>query len=124
VPLRATTCRNPLSDSVIVVVDYFSILGVLYSAVCRASRASVWGIVAMPNEHWGSGSGNVSNDKEIPMVCADVMTANPSCCELNDFTVRAARTLRDEDVDSVPIVNNPSENATWALFTDRDLRFK
>jgi CBS domain-containing protein len=53
--------------------------------------------------------------------CNDVMTMDPTCCSTSDPVTRAAQIMRDEDVGSVPVVDDPTSKRLVGILTDRDL---
>jgi CBS domain-containing protein len=50
----------------------------------------------------------------------DVMTMDPTCCLASDTIDRAAQIMKDEDVGSVPVVDDASATLVGIL-TDRDI---
>jgi len=50
----------------------------------------------------------------------DVMTMDPTCCLASDTIDRAAQIMKDEDVGSVPVVDDTSATLVGIL-TDRDI---
>jgi CBS domain-containing protein len=56
------------------------------------------------------------------MTCQDLMTDNPTCCLHSDTVVTATQIMRDEDVGSVPVVDDQQ----WLLgiITDRDVALR
>ena len=55
------------------------------------------------------------------MICADVMTRDPACCELGDTAAGAARIMRAEDVGAVPVCMNRQTRKLVGIVTDRDI---
>jgi CBS domain-containing protein len=55
----------------------------------------------------------------LPKTCLDFMTDNPTCCLPSDTVVAATRVMRDEDVGSVPVVDN--QQRLLGIITDRDV---
>src|ERR687887_2112199 len=53
------------------------------------------------------------------MTCMDLMTDNPTCCLPSDTVVAATRVMRDEDVGSVPVVDD--QQRLLGIITDRDV---
>src|SRR5687767_10497361 len=53
--------------------------------------------------------------------CNDVMTKDPTCCLASDTIDRAARIMRDEDVGSVPVVEDEESKKLVGILTDRDI---
>jgi CBS domain-containing protein len=56
--------------------------------------------------------------------CNDVMTMAPACCLTSDPIERAARIMRDNDVGSVPVVDDTSSKHLVGIITDRDIVIK
>jgi CBS domain-containing protein len=57
-----------------------------------------------------------------PMMCLDLMTDNPICCLPSDTVVAATRIMRDEDVGSVPVVDD--QQRLLGIITDRDVALR
>jgi CBS domain-containing protein len=55
------------------------------------------------------------------MKVREVMTADPVCCTANDAAQTVARILRDENVGSVPVVDDQQSKKIIGMITDRDL---
>ena len=55
------------------------------------------------------------------MKVREVMTKDPVCCVLTDTAQRVAQVLRDEDIGSVPIVEDQQSHKLIGMITDRDL---
>jgi CBS domain-containing protein len=55
------------------------------------------------------------------MKVRDIMTKDPICCVLTDTAQRVAQTLRDENIGSVPIVEDQQSRKLIGMITDRDL---
>ena len=53
--------------------------------------------------------------------CNDVMTKDPTCCLISDPVSRAAQIMRDEDVGSVPVVDDATTKRLVGILTDRDI---
>jgi CBS domain-containing protein len=51
----------------------------------------------------------------------DIMTPSPATVRISDSVVEAARLMRDEDVGSVPVMD---EGALAGIITDRDITIK
>ena len=51
----------------------------------------------------------------------DVMTQHPVCCLTSDSAQSVAKTLRDEDVGSLPVVADGDSPRLVGIITDRDL---
>jgi len=52
----------------------------------------------------------------------DLMTDNPTCCLPSDTVIAAAHVMRDEDVGSVPIVDE--QQRLLGVITDRDVTLR
>ena len=50
-----------------------------------------------------------------------VMTKDPTCCVASDKAPRAASIMRDENVGSVPVIENEQSQRIVGIVTDRDL---
>jgi CBS domain-containing protein len=50
-----------------------------------------------------------------------VMTKDPTCCLASDRAPRAAAIMRDENVGSVPVIENEQSQRLVGIVTDRDL---
>jgi CBS domain-containing protein len=55
------------------------------------------------------------------MKVREVMTADPVCRVASHAPQKVARILRDENVGSVPVVDNQQSNKIAGVITDRDL---
>jgi CBS domain-containing protein len=55
------------------------------------------------------------------MKIRDVMTLNPVCCIPTDTAQRAAQVLRDNNVGSVPVVEDQQSRKLVGMITDRDI---
>jgi len=53
--------------------------------------------------------------------CKDVMTQNPVCCLPTDIVSKAARLMKDEDVGSIPVIEDEQTMKLIGIVTDRDL---
>ena len=56
--------------------------------------------------------------------CRDVMTADPVCVLPGDSVDKAAQIMKNEDVGSVPVVDNHQSRKLMGIVTDRDLALK
>jgi CBS domain-containing protein len=56
--------------------------------------------------------------------CSEVMTPDPVCCEQNDPVRNAAKTMKQQDVGSVPVVESQSSKRLIGILTDRDVVIK
>jgi CBS domain-containing protein len=55
------------------------------------------------------------------LICADVMTRDPACCELGDTAANAAKIMKAHDVGSVPVCLNLDTRKLIGIVTDRDI---
>jgi CBS domain-containing protein len=55
------------------------------------------------------------------LICADVMTKDPACCELGDTAANAAKIMKDHDVGSVPVCLDLQARKLVGIVTDRDI---
>lgn len=55
------------------------------------------------------------------MICADVMTKDPSCCVPTDSCSRVAKIMKIENVGSIPVCENRRSRRLIGIATDRDL---
>ena len=53
--------------------------------------------------------------------CKDVMTEDPVCCLPTDAVSKAAQLMKDEDVGSIPVVEDEQTMKLIGIVTDRDL---
>ena len=53
--------------------------------------------------------------------CSDVMTQDPVCCLPTDTVSKAAQLMKDEDVGSIPVVEDEETMKLISIVTDRDL---
>src|SRR5215210_4499828 len=68
-------------------------------------------------------SGTEQSDQPgLPNTCLDLMTDNPTCCLSSDTVVAATRIMRDEDVGSVPVVDD--QQRLLGIVTDRDVALR
>ena len=56
--------------------------------------------------------------------CNDVMTKNPACCLQNDTVLKAAESMKSENVGAIPVVENEQTKKLVGIVTDRDLTLK
>lgn len=56
--------------------------------------------------------------------CNDVMTKNPTCCLTSDSIDLAAQIMKNEDVGSVPVVDESISDQLIGILTDRDIVIK
>ncbi|MBN2257003.1 MAG: CBS domain-containing protein [Anaerolineaceae bacterium] len=60
--------------------------------------------------------------KEILMKkCNEVMTKKPVCCLPNDTVTKAAQSMKNENVGSIPVINDEKKKKLIGIVTDRDL---
>jgi len=52
------------------------------------------------------------------------MTMDPTCCLISDPVSRAAQIMKDEDVGSVPVVEDEGTKRLVGILTDRDIVIK
>jgi len=55
------------------------------------------------------------------MKVRDVMTSDPVCCLPSDTAQKAAQVLRDNNVGSVPVVDDQQSRIVIGMITDRDI---
>jgi len=55
------------------------------------------------------------------MKVRDVMTPTPACCLATDTAQKVAEILRDQNVGSVPVVQDQESRRLTGIITDRDL---
>jgi CBS domain-containing protein len=53
--------------------------------------------------------------------CKEVMTQNPSCCLPTDAVSKAATLMKNENVGSIPVIENDKTKKLIGIVTDRDL---
>ena len=53
--------------------------------------------------------------------CSDVMTKDPICCLPNDSAAKAAQLMKNENVGSIPVIENEQSRTLVGIVTDRDL---
>ena len=56
--------------------------------------------------------------------CSEVMTKNPTCCLPTDEVSRAAQMMKEENVGSIPVIENEQTKKLVGIVTDRDLALK
>ena len=56
--------------------------------------------------------------------CGDIMTENPSCCLYDENVIRAAKLMKDQNVGSIPVIENRLTKTLIGIVTDRDLALK
>src|ERR1700737_1080527 len=55
------------------------------------------------------------------MKVREVMTQNPLCCRPTDTAQVVAQILRDEDIGSIPVIEDGASKRLIGIITDRDL---
>lgn len=55
------------------------------------------------------------------MLCAEVMTKEPACCEAGDTAADAARIMKAANVGSVPVCTDLTTRKLLGIVTDRDI---
>ena len=53
--------------------------------------------------------------------CHEVMTKDPVCCLPNDSVAKAAQLMKDENIGSIPVIENEQSQTLVGIVTDRDL---
>jgi CBS domain-containing protein len=53
--------------------------------------------------------------------CNEVMTPDPRCCVVEDSVVRAAELMKEENVGSIPVVEDTRSKKLIGIITDRDI---
>jgi CBS domain-containing protein len=53
--------------------------------------------------------------------CSEVMTPDPRCCVVEDTVVHAAQLMKEENVGSIPVVEDPNSKKLIGIITDRDI---
>jgi CBS domain-containing protein len=53
--------------------------------------------------------------------CSEVMTQDPVCCLPTDTVSKAAQLMKDEDVGSIPVIEDEQTMKLIGIVTDRDL---
>jgi len=56
--------------------------------------------------------------------CNEVMTKDPVCCLPNDSVAKAAELMKNENVGSIPVIENDQSQTLVGIVTDRDLALK
>ena len=56
--------------------------------------------------------------------CSQLMTHDPVCCLASDTVDRAAQLMRQEDVGSLPVIENHQSKKILGIITDRDIALK
>jgi len=55
------------------------------------------------------------------MKVQEVMTQHPQCCRATDMAQMVAQILRDEDIGSIPVIEDVASKRLIGIITDRDL---
>jgi len=53
--------------------------------------------------------------------CYEVMTKDPVCCLPTDSVSKAAQLMKDENIGSIPVIENEQSQMLVGIVTDRDL---
>ena len=56
--------------------------------------------------------------------CNEVMTKNPICCLPNDMVAGVAELMKNENIGSIPVIENEQTKKLVGIVTDRDLTLK
>jgi CBS domain-containing protein len=56
--------------------------------------------------------------------CHEVMTKDPVCCLPNDSVAKAAELMKNENIGSIPVIENEQSQVLVGIVTDRDLALK
>ena len=56
--------------------------------------------------------------------CHEVMTKDPVCCLPNDSVAKAAELMKNENIGSIPVIENEQTQKLVGIVTDRDLALK
>jgi CBS domain-containing protein len=56
--------------------------------------------------------------------CNEVMTRDPVCCLPNDSVAKAAELMKNENIGSIPVIENEQSQKLVGIVTDRDLALK
>jgi CBS domain-containing protein len=56
--------------------------------------------------------------------CNEVMTKNPVCCLPNDSVAKVAELMKNENIGSIPVIENVQTQKLVGIVTDRDLALK
>jgi len=56
--------------------------------------------------------------------CNEVMTKNPICCLPTDVVEKAAGLMKNENIGSIPVIENEETRKLVGIVTDRDLTLK
>jgi len=91
--------------------------------------ASVQFLDARPNETgWApdrrKGTDSIPREENLMKKCAEVMTKDPVCCLPTDTAAKAAQLMRNENIGSIPVIENEQNRKLVGIVTDRDLAMK
>ena len=53
--------------------------------------------------------------------CSEVMTKDPVCCLPADSAAKAAQLMKNENIGSIPVIENEQSRTLLGIVTDRDL---
>ena len=56
--------------------------------------------------------------------CNDVMTPDPFCCVAEDSVVNAAKAMKEQNVGSIPVMEDRQSRKLIGIITDRDIAVK
>src|SRR5512147_745865 len=56
--------------------------------------------------------------------CNEVMTKNPICCLPTDMVSEAAELMKNENIGSIPVIENEQTKKLVGIVTDRDITLK
>ena len=57
-------------------------------------------------------------------MCKEVMTKDPVCCLPSDSVAKAAELMKNENIGSIPVIENAQSQKLVGIVTDRDLALK
>jgi len=69
-------------------------------------------------------SNSRTNYREEFVICREMMTPNPACCQADDTAVTAAMMMKSGNYGAVPVVSDRTEMRVVGIVTDRDLAMK
>ena len=56
--------------------------------------------------------------------CSEVMTKDPVCCLPEDSAAKVAQLMKNENIGSIPVIENEQSQKLVGIVTDRDLALK
>ena len=56
--------------------------------------------------------------------CNEIMTKNPVCCLPSDLATKAAELMKNEQIGSIPVIENEQTKKLVGIVTDRDLTLR